>query len=162
MNYAHRHSEKIKKLSTVIFIINLILSFVAGEICKVANVRNSYYNIIEYSYNWILVIILITISIVLYIIFYVLVVNIVEAIEDITLVMDKATDRIVRNLNNFEKTTKESFEDKLNDSENEENKDDKESKEDIDKEDYLESWMCPLCGRLNDCNKNGCDCGYNR
>lgn len=69
MNYAHKHSKKIKTLSTVIFIINLILSFVAGEVCKVENVRSSYYNIIEYSYNWTLVIILITISVVLYIIF---------------------------------------------------------------------------------------------
>lgn len=162
MNYAHKHSQKIKTLSTVIFIINLILSFVAGEVCKVENVRSSYYNIIEYSYNWTLVIILITISVVLYIIFYVLVVNIVEAIEDITVVMDKATDRIVCNLNNSEKTTKESFKDKLDNSENEENKDEKESEEDVDEEDYLESWICPFCGSLNDGNKNGCDCGYNR
>lgn len=154
MYYTYVHSKKIKTLSIVILIINIILSFVAGSMFQVANIRESYYYggeynyITEYSYNWKLAITLAILSVIAFIIFYVLAVNVVEAIEDVTAAINRIPDKI----SNVKSDAKEP---KSNTHENPKSIFNSQ-------ENNLANWTCPSCGRLNKGDKLICDCGYRK
>lgn len=143
MSY-YTHSKKIKVFSIVIFIINIVSSLLLGVVFQFSGEE------IFQRYNWELAIFGVILSVAVYIIFGILVVNIVEAVEDITKAIDESIPIICSNKRRLSQILKDLV------AETSASNNIHSQYEELT---ARNTWKCSICGRINYNCDSICKCG---